>query len=253
MQSVLTVAKYIYSNEDLSFEPTEAAQQLTLRAAQTFFTLAYQIIHQNGRQFPLAGRNKCLGMAVVPHTSLVLMAVSQDKIPETDVQLRRNMMILISAVNKLTKEWVFELVRVPTPEEYNTIPKLAPLEKIEPRPRCVEPALAVGLCKAGRFKKFNPEECAVIPFGGTLWAASTGNEAALHFEGAERNLKYVTAGPLKVELHDGKSGWIDVWNPCGIHCAKYRKAMLAIGAAGGPGSSFPNPRGEGEIYQPKIL
>lgn len=249
LKRVRTVAKTLY----LSMSPTKPeAIDETKRAAAHFFSLADRQLVQSGAKYPLAGKNKCLGMAVVPNTKLVLMAISQDKSPENDIELRQNMMKLIASVNNISKKWVFELVRVPTQSEYLILrtlsmrtPHQAPKEWIEPQSRCVEVGLMVALCKAGRFKRFNPEDIGVVAMGGTLWDSPKGNIPVAAFGGKfERNFKYVSTESINVELEGDKIGWIDVWDPCSQHCAIYKNAMLAVSAAGGPATCFTEPRAE---------
>lgn len=249
LQRVRCSAKALYFSKE-SLEPTMEALDLAKRAMQDFFALAFNHLKQKGERYPLAGYNKCLGLAVVPRTRLVLIALSQDREPEKDRPLREKLCKLIFAVNQWSK-WIFELVRVPTQSEYlllRTIsmraPHHAPMEWVEPRTRCCEPALMAALCKVGRFKRFAAAEAGIITFGCTLWASPKGNEAVSGFEGIQRNFKHVTKKPIEVKLNAHEAGWVDEWDPCSEHCLIYRRAMLAIGAAGGPATSFTEPRGD---------
>ncbi len=301
LRCIRSVAKFHY-NSGSTLEPSETAKAATLQAVRDFWNLAISV----NEPFPLSKYNRCMGMAVVPRTRLVLVAVSHDKCPEVDEPLRNHMLQLINKINKSTERWIYELTRIPTQSEYLLLRTLAlrtPLDEEAPkeilspiqwsasnsverkewmkvnsqvRPnwfskpnnglthrciqplrceeacqcgkssRCIEIALMVGLCKAGRFKKFEPSEVCVMAFGCTLWTLpynlSTNDVALELFAKGPRNRKYICKSHL-VQL-EGKYGYFDEWNPCPQHCGIYRKAMLAIGAAGGPGSSFPGPRSE---------
>jgi len=157
-------------------------------------------------------------------------------------------------INRLNNNWVFELACIPTKSQYMMPRTLfmrtihpAPNERVKPHTRCVEVALMVALCKIGRHVKFTPEDTGVMAFGGTLWSSPwclTNSAATPHFEGAPRNIKYTTQNPISVDLGHGKKGWIDIWDPCQGHCKIYRQEMLAIGASGGPATSFAEPRSE---------
>lgn len=220
----------------ISLEPGKEAEALTKQAARDFFTLASK--HLDGL-YPLYGFNKCLGVVVVPSSKLVLLAVSQDRKPSKDLPLRTSFLNLIKAINKATEKWVFELVCVPTLSEYHTLLALPSAEKVKPNRRCIEAALMVALCKVGRFRSFTPQEVSVIAFGGHLWATQKGDEPVEGFGGIARNRKH-TGEQLKVK----NFGWIDVWNPCSIHCAHYLNAMRAVGASGSSIGAFTGPRGE---------
>ena len=246
------MAKTLHNNGNEALEPTAVALNRTKQAAKDFFTLSYQLLSENNLQFPLAGFNKCLGMVVVPTKKLVLIATSQDKNPVNDELLRSNLVDFIGQLNQKTTKWVFELVALPTKAQYlmprtlfMSAPHMAPQECVEPHTRCVEVALMAALCKAGRTLQFTSSETGIIAFGGTLWASSEDNLAIPHFEGADRNKKYTLPDQqLEVILSDTVRGWIDIWKPCDGHCKIYKYEMLAIGAAGGPATSFTEPRAE---------
>lgn len=236
-------------------EPNQRAIERTKQAASDFFSSAYRILDQNNEQFPLAGKNKCFGMVAVPNSKLVMIAISQDKTPENDLILRRNMVDLLARINQENPNHVFELACIPTKSQY-MMPRMlfmrtthpAPDEWIKPHTRCVEVALMVALCKIR--DGITPQNSGVMAFGGTLWAMPwrlKNSVAATHFEGAERNIKYTTQPPISVDLGSGKKGWIDIWDPCKGHCAIYKDRMLAIGASGGPGTSFTEPRSEASL------
>jgi len=106
-------AKFLMSSKDGSFEPQEEAVNRTVEAAKAFFALSYSILAENCQQFPLAGRNKCIGIVAVPRSKLVLIAISQDRIPANDTVLRRRMLEHINRLNDATSDRVFELVFLP--------------------------------------------------------------------------------------------------------------------------------------------
>jgi hypothetical protein len=235
-----------------SLDPSPHALERTRQAAKDFFCLSYQLLELEGGEFPLAGRNKCLGMVAVPTTKVVIIAVSQDKQPSKDELLRNNMVEFLKKLNKNSNNWVFELACIPTKAQYllpRTLsvrkPQAAHPESVKPHTRCVEVALMAALCKAGRTLKFTSEDTGIIAFGGTLWGSKDGNDAIPHFGKIDRNTKHNEPNPLEVELAPNLIGYIDVWKPCKEHCAIYKYEMLAIGASGGGSSSFFEPRSEG--------
>ena len=245
------VAKTILSHGVEELEPTPQALARTKRAAQHFFFLSYQLLEKNNSLFPLAGRNKCLGMVALPNSKLVIIAISQDKDPKKDESLRQAMLNFLNELNASTNTWTFELASIPTKAQYfmpRTLsmrsPHAAPNSSVEPRTRCVEVALMAALCKAGRTNRFSAKDAAVMAFGATLWANSINSEAINHFEGIERNKTYAEKPPLEIKLSDKLTGWIDIWEPCSEHCKIYRYEMLAIGAAGGMAGSFFEARSE---------
>jgi hypothetical protein len=232
-------------------EPTQPALNRTEQAAIDFFTLSFKFLNKNNMIFPLADHNKCLGMVVVPTTNLVMIAISQDKEPQKDAFLRQQMVDLLNKLNTITKAWTFELACIPTKSQYlmpRTLlmrtPHVAPQEWVNPHTRCVEVALMVALCKAGRHLTFTSADTGIMTYGGTLWASRQGSESIPRFEGKVRNIKYVSKAPVEIRLTDSISGWLDVWDPCGEHCKIYKYEMLAIGSAGGPATSFTEPRSE---------
>lgn len=234
-----------------SIESTPHAISRTKRAASAFFSLVYQYLGAHDKQFPLAGKNKCLGMIAVPDKNLVMIAISQDKNPTSDEALRRDMVHLLDVLNQISTEWMFELACIPTKSQYMMPRSLfmrtihpAPEEWVRPHTRCVEVALMVALNKIGRYVDFSPEDAGVMAFGGTLWMNHHDSAAVPHFEGATRNKKYTSQAPILVDLGHGLQGEIDIWDPCGGHCAIYKDRMLAIGASGGPATSFTEPRSE---------
>lgn len=248
------MAKCLFSLQgNPALESKQEALARTQQAANDFFLLSYQVMAESDEEFPLAGRNKCLGMVVVPRTKLVILAISQDIIPLKDEELRKNMVTLLHQVNQRTHRWIFELACIPTKAQYlmprtlsMRISQEAPEEAVSPPTRCVEVALMVALCKAGRFKKFTADETGIMAYGGTLWAAPDGSEAIPHFGRSRRNKKYSVKRPIEIKLTDTLSGWMDIWEPCDQHCKIYQHEMLAIGAAGGSATSFLEPRSEWE-------
>ena len=253
------MAVSVFNNGVSALEPTEFALERTKLAAKHFFSLSHSFLTETGRVFPLASRNKCLGMVAVPHSKLVILAISQDKNPVNDELLRSDMVSFLEQLNLRTDERVFELACIPTKSQYlmprtffMRTPHQAPQESVEPHTRCVEVALMAALNKIGRFSEFNASDTGIIAFGGTLWASEDAPEAIPSFGSAERNKKYTSQRPLEVIFPDEMRGWVDIWDPCGGHCAIYKYEMLAIGASGGPATSFMEPRSESLASTPSI-
>lgn len=196
MRSTRAMAKYIYHSEG-DLKPDEDAKAKTKEAARDFFTSAYTHLTKE-EPYPLAGYNKCIGMAVVPQTKLVLIALSEGREPKNDKPLRQKFLTLILKVNRSVTKWIFELVCKPTPSEYIILrtlsmrePDKAPKEWIQPRMRCAEVAIAVALCKAGRFKDFKPESQGIVTFGCSLFSSKQDDVPVTYFEGSIRNKKYL--------------------------------------------------------------
>lgn len=251
LKRVRCSARHILTFSELPLQQNRSAVERTKHAARDFFRTVHCCLSASKKQFPLAGKNKCFGAAVVPRTNLVLIAVSQDRVPEKDVKLRKQLAELITEVNTLMDRWVFELVCVPTREEYLILrtlrmrsPRCSTAEEINPHTRCIEVALMVALCKAGRFKRFKPEEVGIMAFGGTLWTDKNGNTAVKGFAGAARNRKYCKQQPFVFRLLNNVPACLDIWEPCGQHCSIYYEDMLAISAAGGPATNFTEPRSQ---------
>lgn len=260
LERTRSMAKLIFNNHDARDDVNQEALERTKTAARCFFSLANALLADTQQSYPLAGRNKCLGMVAVPKSKLVLIAISEDKLPANDIPLRKAMVSFINEINQKTSEWIFELVRTPTAGEYFLlrtlslrVPHTAPKDSVEPHTRCIEVALMVALCKVGRFKKFTPDETGVLAMGATPWAAQMGNDPVPLFKNENslfsRNTKYVHQEPIKVPLEETSVGWVDIWEPCEGHCQIYRNAMLAMGAAGGPATSFVEPRGECDLSE----
>ncbi|MCB1111732.1 MAG: hypothetical protein H7A37_04415 [Chlamydiales bacterium] len=259
MANVGCMSKSILYTSDSLLSPSDESIEITERAASDFFSHAHkQLKNDLEDTFPLAGINKCLGFVVVPGKRLVLLAVSQDRNPKNDGPLRKRLISLIEKINEMQKKWIFELTRVPSTSEYLLIrslkmrtPHQAPSDWIKPRTRCVEVALMAGLCKAGRFVSFKPQDVGMVAFSGTLWryphtskSKDQLNLAVAQFEGVERNIKYLTPKVIKVPLSDGSFGYLDVWNPCEEHCKIYYPEILAISASGCPATHFTSPRSD---------
>ena len=66
---------FVHGRPEKLLEPSQEAIARTKRAVSDFFSLAHQILHENNEQFPLAGKNKCLGMVAVPKKKLVMLAI----------------------------------------------------------------------------------------------------------------------------------------------------------------------------------
>ncbi len=248
------VARFNFSQGVEALEPSPEALERTQEAAKAFFQLSYLLLEHQKSLFPLAGRNKCLGMVAVPNTKLAIIAISQDKDPSKDERLRHDMVVFLRQLNRTSKEWIFELACIPTKAQYlmpRTLsmraPHPAPDASVKPHTRCVEVALMAALCKAGRTINFTATDTGIIAFGGTLWASqAVGKVAIPHFEGmTKRNDKYLERPALEVELSSSMKGWVDIWEPCPDHCKIYKYEMLAIGSSGGFSGSFFEPRSEG--------
>ena len=251
--STRAMAKHLY-NSDLSYQTNETVTRKVHLAAIDFFTLLFKQLSDE-EQYPLAGHNKCLGMAIVPGTKLVLIALSEARNPDSDKPLRKKFLQLITKINLATRQWVFELVATPMMSEYLILrtlsmkePHRAPKEWLEPRTRCAEVALAVALCKAGRFKEFAPKDVGIATFGANLWASEKEDIPINYFEGSLRNRKHITKVPLQVPLDKGQLGWLDIWDPCAEHCRIDERAMIALSASGGKATSFIGPRSENFLY-----
>lgn len=251
LKRVRCSARHILTVSELPLQQSKSAIEKTKDAVRDFFRTVYCHLSNSKNQFPLAGKNKCFGAAVVPRTNLVLIAVSQDRVPKKDVKLRKQLAGLITEINTLTDRWTFELVCVPTKEEYLILrtlrmrsPRCSTAEEINPHTRCVEVALMVALCKTGRFRHFKPEDVGIMAFGGTLWTDKNGNTAVEGFAGAARNRKYCKQQPFTFRLHNNAAACLDIWEPCGQHCSIYYQDILAISAAGGPATNFTEPRSQ---------
>lgn len=237
MMLVRRLALNTYKNCIL--EPLPSALNRTKLAAQDFYTLAHKLLSDNDELFPLANKNKCLGFAVFKGNKTVFIAVSQDKNARKDLLLRESLSKLIYQLNQNPDNpWRFELVKVPTAMEY-LLPRTLRMEtprpasefEIQPRMRCVEVHLMVALNKARRTIKYNPQDMAMIACGGTLWAHSEESRAIPHFGHVTRNTSYLSEPAVKVKLHDGTTGFFDMWRPCEEHCDVYYRDMQAIAAA----------------------
>lgn len=241
--------------------PSSEAIEKTEEAVRQFCQHACRICYGQGKAFPLAGRNKCLGVAVVPNKRLVLLAVSQDKNPETDLGLRKEMLELIKIINQQSQYWKFELASIPTKEEYILVRSIgirtdrrAHEEEIEPRSRCVEVSLSIALYKTGRFNRFDARDVYMLSLGcGGLWASDNGKTPVVEcWKSDERNTKYMTKPPLALKLeinHEEIPCCIDIWDPCESHCKKFAKAMRALSVAGGRfGSRLLTPRAECDLF-----
>jgi hypothetical protein len=242
------MAKTVYHEGGLERETVSLENRIT-QAALTFFKLIKPHLSEE-TPYPLRGYNKCLGFTIVPRTKLVLIAISEDKNREKDTPLRQEFLKLIHKVNQQTTAWIFELTCRPSQREYLMLRSLSlktldvPLNLInKARARCAEVALAIALCKAGRFKNFDQKEVAFVTFGATLF--NDQGEPLKHFEGGKRNLKYLKTRPIEVPFDlTSEKGWIDRWEPCEEHCKLYMKELLALSASGSVETSLNSPRSE---------
>ncbi len=246
------------------YTPDPKISARTFQAMKDFFMLSHAYLTEYGGQFPLANRNKCLGFSVVPGRSLVIIAISQDKDPNTDVDLRQNMALHLVHLNSLALEWLeqkrlscrwqFELARIPTQEQYllpRTLsmrsPHWAHKESVLPRTRCVEVALSVAMCKAQRTCVFSLKDIFFLTVGGVIWGDITKAVPVEHFETKKRNLSYSSQAPIAIPLSNSTTAYIDVWDPCDEHCKIYMNEMLAVASAGGQATSYSEPRSESEL------
>lgn len=244
--------------------PNPKVMQSTIEAMKDFFRLSYVHLDHSNQVFPLANCNKCLGFSIVPGTSLVILAISQDKIPKKDEPLRRNMVEHLDQLNRLSaiwynekrisRRWSFELAKIPTREQYllprtlsMRVPHHATNEWVAPRTRCVEIALSTALCKAQRTQAFAIDDVFFLTVGGVIWADETEALSLPHFDTKKRNLTYRSSAPIEVILSDSKIGYVDVWDPCQEHCQIYMNEMLAVASAGGGSTSYTEPRAEGDL------
>ena len=248
------MGRFLFMNRKDELEPKPSALNRTKAAAKQFFSIACQILEASDTPFPLANKNKCLGMVAVPNKRLVIIAISQDKDPTKDEVLRQEMARLLVKINQLSSQtpraFIYKLGCIPTKSQY-LMPRtffgrtefVASLEHVTPSTRCVEVSLMAALNKCGRFNKFTAQDTGIIAFGGTLWASPDLNnsDAIGSFAGALRNDKYTTQSPIDVSLPGGRVAYVDIWDPCKAHCEKYKYPMLAIGASGGSATSFLEP------------
>ena len=212
-----------------------AATNRTKQAARDFYALSYQLLAETGREFPLANKNKCVGIAVIKNNKSVFIAVSEDSNANNDLATRRALIAFFKELNARTDKWRFELVRTPAPMEF-LLPRSLCMEtsrpasgdEIRPRMRCVEVQLMVALNKVRRTVKYSMQDVAMLALGGTLWASATDSVAIDYFGNIGRNRKYTEESALELTLCNGQNAFIDVWEPCGEHCKIYYNEMLAI-------------------------
>ena len=215
-----------------------AATNRTKQAARDFYALSYQLLAETGCEFPLANKNKCLGIAVIKTNKSVFLALSEDRDARQDLRTRAALINFLQELNKRTTKWRFELVKTPSPMEF-LLPRSLRMEtsrpasdtEIQPRMRCVEVQLMVALNKVRRTIKYSMHDVAMLALGGTLWASRADSTAVDHFGYIERNRTYISELALELQLYDGRNAYIDVWEPCAEHCKIYYNEMLAfIGA-----------------------
>lgn len=221
-----------------NLEPSEQSIAKTKEAAKDFFVLASKFLNENDELFPLADKNKCVGMATIKNNKSVFIAISQDEDATKDLRLREQFIYFLRRLNQTTTKWRFELVNTPAPMEYllpRTLrmetPRPASSDEINPRMRCVEIHLMCALNRAHRVIKFKPEDVAMVAFSGTLWAHESESRAVVNFGNIKRNVKYLAEPALEVTLDDYSKAYIDVWCPCQEHCAIYYPEILAITSA----------------------
>lgn len=109
---------YYAVDSEQALMPSSEARMRTKAAAVEFYRLAYEMTGV-GEKFPLFGKNKCIGFVAIPNSKLVVVAVSQDRVPANDVSLRRVMVELMDRMNKESSNpYVFQLAALPTQEQY---------------------------------------------------------------------------------------------------------------------------------------
>ncbi|MDF1757580.1 MAG: hypothetical protein P1U74_04715 [Legionellaceae bacterium] len=237
-QIILVRRMALFGYKNMTLEPSISAKERTKQAAKDFFALSHELLSETGETFPLADKNKCLGVAVVKGNKRVYIAVSEDSEATRDIQLRNQLVDFLQRLNARSDKWRFELVHTPTATEY-VLPRTLRMEtsrpasskEIGPRMRCVEVQLMAALNKVRRTIKYNPTDTAMVAFSGTLWANESGLGGAANFGNVKRSTKYIEGPSLEVTLHDNTKGYLDVWAPCEEHCAIYYREMLAIAAA----------------------
>lgn len=251
--------------EKTDLTPSPSAIQRSQQAAQFFFEKIHAFCQKNHIEFPLKDLNKCIGFLAVPKSRLVLVALSQDRLPENDEQIRKSLIHCLEGINLEDPSQVFELVKTPTKEQYLMVRALSawttmiqpPKELIEPRTRCVEVALAVACNKLGRTRKLCAQDLSIQAFGTGLWGSAKDAQPVKGFQAMVRNQKYLYQEALPVELGNGQKGWIDPWKPCPEHCKKFLPAIRALSLSGGQGSSYLEPRSDHPLpnawYQKRLI
>lgn len=254
LRQVRAMAKVIYAQGPrlASFKALERTEN----AAKFFFAQAYHLVSSGAmKAYPLEGLNKCIAFFALPKSKLVFVAISEDKLPTKDVEVRQALLRMMTLLNTHTAPYRFELVARPTKEQYLLLRTLnmrhdgvATREIVEPRFRCSEVALMIAACKIGRFKPLTLDDIGVIPFGSGLWHAQMGDEPIQGFSASFRNMKYKKKKPLKIPIGIDSHAYLDVWEACPEHCAKFYHQMRAISASGTSATTFNEPRAESFIY-----
>jgi len=122
LKGVFSMAKFLYQQEGIEnqVEPSQKARFRTQKAAVKFYQLAYRYINKSKDEgnFPLYGKNKCIGFVSIPRSKIVIIAISQDRVPDKDIELRLNMVKLIQAINSSNSTYQYRLACLPTKEQY---------------------------------------------------------------------------------------------------------------------------------------
>lgn len=232
-------------DDDLA--PNLQAINHTKQAIVTFFkTLGEYLADSSAsHEYPLNGLNKCLGFVALPRSKLVMIGLSMSRPAVKDVGVREAFANCLEAINLAQENFIFKLVLPPTQAQYVLLRSfnLKPQEPYEPyepnepyepfdtksRARCAEAALAFALTKAGRFNPFLAKELGVVTVGNGVWRDTEGESSVPGFEVIERNRRY-TSGVMEMEIN-GAPAYVDLWQPCTKHCAKYLEEMRAVAAS----------------------
>ncbi len=120
LKGVFSMAKYFYvqENVDQKFAPDLSARNRTKKAAAKFYQLAYSVKSESDENFPLYNKNKCIGFVSIPNSKIVIVAISQDRVPCNDISLRQEMAELIQNINNRNGTYQYCLARLPTKEQY---------------------------------------------------------------------------------------------------------------------------------------
>ena len=177
--------------------------RLSDRAALHFYRTLYLLHIEKAEMFPLAGKNHCIGFAVMEsEPDRVYMGVSQLRDLQEDKHSRASLKSLVEEVN-VRSELVFTVVARPSNTQHATMRAIgedisfaATPDLAKARSRCIEPGLFVALNKAGG--AISPSAIHLSTFGLTLWQHNQGdiigNTPVSCFKSQktlERNLKYV--------------------------------------------------------------
>tara|TARA_R110002110_G_scaffold166602_1_gene367232 strand:+ start:20722 stop:21774 length:1053 start_codon:yes stop_codon:yes gene_type:complete len=263
-KQVRAMAKYILHESEV-LEPSQEAVKRSEHAAKIFYQKAFNLITAQ-KPYPLKNHNKCIGFLAIPKSKLVLIAISEDREPLKDIELRKSLCELIQRINQESNTCVFELVVTPTREQYMLLRTLSfftskespdtslkkamvskkeAIDMLTPRTRCAEVALAVAACKIGRSKPLKPSQLGMALFGAGLWEVVEKRDIKfLGFEASKRNKQYIKSPPLTFYIEDKRKVALDRWDPCENHCALFLNELRALAASGTSSTTFSEPRSE---------